>query len=143
MRSRKPGLCYGAGSEAERLTVPSVLGQFYYNREAWFRECNFNCELLHRLCKKLGILLTEEKSEGPATANTSLGLEIDSLATEVRLPKEKLHHAQEVLVQLASQDEMSLFLHAATVVRPICWPQLKANWHLIYLIAAAHADLAW
>lgn len=36
MQLRKP--CYGT----RRLTVPSLLGRLYYNRDAWFS--NFNCD---------------------------------------------------------------------------------------------------
>ena len=74
------------------------LDDFITTRRPGSGECNFNCELLHHLCNKLGIRLAEEKSEGPATSITFLGIEIDSLAMEMCLPKEKLHRVQEELM---------------------------------------------
>ena len=37
-----------------------------------------------------GVLVAQEKCEGPATTITYLGIEIDSLTMELRLPEDKL-----------------------------------------------------
>ena len=124
-------------------------------------ECTFNCELLHHLCNKLGVPLAEEKSEGPATAITFLGIEIDSVAMELRLPQEKLNRVQEELehwqvkkrcTKQELRSLLGLLKHAATVVRPgrtflrhlyDLLASVKANRHHIYLNTAACSDLAW
>ena len=50
---------------------------------------------LKRVCQDLGIPLAPEKEEGPSTKLTHLGIEIDTVKAELRLPEEKLsrlHH---------------------------------------------------
>lgn len=42
------------------------------------------------LCAKLGLPLAADKTEGPTTCLTFLGIELDSVALEARLPKERL-----------------------------------------------------
>lgn len=53
-------------------------------------ECHVNAEIMHDVCETLGLPVEPEKDEGPASTITFLGIEIDSMAMEVRLPKEKL-----------------------------------------------------
>ena len=53
-------------------------------------ECANNIEIMHRTCYASGTPVEEEKSEGPATVIHFLGIEIDSVAMELRLPGDKL-----------------------------------------------------
>ena len=53
-------------------------------------ECADNAALMHDTCVMLGLPVEAEKDEGPATSITFLGIEIDSVATDIRLPQEKL-----------------------------------------------------
>ena len=59
-------------------------------------ECTTNADIMHGTCKIAGVL---EKSEGPTTCITFLGIEVDSVAMELRLPADKLLRLQ----QLSSQ----------------------------------------
>ena len=43
-----------------------------------------------QVCREAGVPIEESKLEGPASALTFLGIEIDSLAMELRLPADKL-----------------------------------------------------
>ena len=65
------------------------LDNFVTIGHATSRECSFNCDLLHHVCKRLGVPLALDKCEGPATCITFLGIVIDSMAMELRLPQEK------------------------------------------------------
>ena len=53
-------------------------------------ECERNSDLMHRVCERVGLPAEPEKDEGPATTIGFLGIEIDSVAQEVRIPQEKL-----------------------------------------------------
>lgn len=44
---------------------------------------------MHEVCEILGMPV-EPEDEGPATTITFLGIELDSIAMEIRLPQEKL-----------------------------------------------------
>ena len=60
-------------------------------------ECAFFLQLLINLCALLGLPLAVEKVEGPSTCIPFLGIEIDSVAQELRLPSEKLLRIQSML----------------------------------------------
>ena len=50
-------------------------------------------------CEELGIPLAPRKSVGPTTCLTILGIEIDSIAKEIRLPHDKLTRFSQLLRQ--------------------------------------------
>ena len=62
-------------------------------------ECASNARIMLHTCNIAGAPVEEEKSEGPATTIPFLGIEIDSIAMELRLPKDKLVQLQHVLSQ--------------------------------------------
>ena len=53
-------------------------------------ECSANLQLLQDLCDYLGITLATEKVEAASTCLTFLGIKIDTVVGEVRLPQAKL-----------------------------------------------------
>ena len=62
-------------------------------------ECANNIRIMHLTCSEAGTPVVEEKSEGPATVLPFLGIEIDSVAMELRLPADKLKQLQQILGQ--------------------------------------------
>ena len=58
-----------------------------------------NAKIMHRVCKEVGAPVEEEKSEGPAMRSPFVGIEIDTLSMELRLPSEKLTQLQQILWQ--------------------------------------------
>ena len=59
--------------------------------------CHKNTAVMHEVCTELGLPPEPEKDEGPATRLTFLGIEIDTVAMELRLPADKLARLQEEL----------------------------------------------
>ena len=56
------------------------------------------CQLaLEQLLQQLGVRVAQDKTEGPSPVLTFLGIEINTLAMEVCLPKEKLQSLQALL----------------------------------------------
>ncbi len=53
-------------------------------------ECTRNNAVMHETCDKLGLPPEPAKNEGPATCITFLGIDIDTVAMELRLPEDKL-----------------------------------------------------
>ena len=53
-------------------------------------ECAKNVTIMHEACARLGLPVATEKDEGPATAISFVGIELDSGAMEIRLPQDKL-----------------------------------------------------
>ena len=49
-----------------------------------------NAQTMPQVCREAGVPIEESKSEGPAAALMFLGIELDSLAMELRPPADKL-----------------------------------------------------
>ena len=60
-------------------------------------ECKKNVTMMKKVFNEAGLPTEPEKDEGPATVITVLGMELDTVDREVRLPPEKLAHLQEAL----------------------------------------------
>lgn len=89
--------------------------------------CQQNFVTFQAACKEVGLILATEKSEGPATCLTILGIEIDSMAMEIRLPQEKLKRLRDCLnlwhgkksgERVALESLVGLLQHASKVVHP-------------------------
>ena len=61
------------------------------------QECAQALEVIQLTCAELGVPLAMEKLEGPAPCLTFLGIEIDSVAGVLRLPRDKLSKLQRAL----------------------------------------------
>lgn len=90
-------------------------------------ECTRNVQLMLQTCESAGVPVEESKSEGPASSLTFLGIEIDSVAMELRLPADKLTQLQTLLMQwrgkkaCTKRELLSIIgslSHACKVVRP-------------------------
>ena len=90
-------------------------------------ECHHFLETMKEVCSRLGVPLAVEKVEGPSSCLTFLGIEIDTVEGTLRLPKEKLDHLMELVVdwhgrKACTRKELEsligLLQHACKVVRP-------------------------
>ena len=124
-------------------------------------ECIAHLHLLIDLCIQLGIPLATEKVEGPCTCLPFLGIEIDSVAQELRLPAEKLARLGSLLVEWERKLKCTLkelqslaghLQHAASVVRPgrsfmrrlyDLQASVAKPHHRIRLSAGFKSDLTW
>ena len=60
-------------------------------------ECARYVDIMHKVCEDTAMPVEPEKDEGPATTISFLGLELDSVASEVRLPQNKLQRLRSML----------------------------------------------
>ena len=90
-------------------------------------ECGVSLQLAERICKRLGVPLAVEKREGPAQVLVFLGIILDSVRMELRLPEEKLQRmpamVEEWLPRRSCTKKELLSLighlqHAARIVKP-------------------------
>ena len=58
-------------------------------------ECQEALQAVLEWCRKLGVPIPEQKTEGPAQVITFLGIEVDTMEYQLRLPSEKLSRLQE------------------------------------------------
>ena len=124
-------------------------------------ECEHNFQAMLQIFKELGVPFALAKCEGPATVLTFLGIEIDTVKHELRLPAEKLRRLQETIAawrgrkRCSKQELLSLIgqlQHASTVVKPgrvfLCRmislaSTLKGLDHHCRLNHAFRSDLEW
>ena len=76
--------------------VDHYLDDFITVGQPHSHECQHNMETALEVCEELGPPVASEKVDGPATCLDVLGIEINTTAMEIRLPKRKL----DKLVQL-------------------------------------------
>jgi len=118
-------------------------------------------QLLVSTCSMLGVPLEPSKLVGPVTCLTFLGIEIDTMALQIRLPEDKLTNLRRELSQVVSKRVISkkalqsitgLLQFATKVVRP-GRPFLRRLYalqevgshpmHHVRLNNAARADILW
>ena len=126
-------------------------------------ECARNLDILVDTCRILGMPIAPSKTEGPATTLVFLGIEVDSISMQLRLPLSKLHRLQATTQEWAGRktctkhDLQSLIgqLHdASIIIRPgrtfirRLLDLLKASHHrrqkdIIRLNTEARSDILW
>ena len=91
------------------------------------QECEEALAILDRVCDQLNIPMAAHKREGPTTCLIFLGILIDTVAGELRLPEEKLARLRALLHQWGEkractrrelESLIGLLNHACKVVRP-------------------------
>ena len=123
--------------------------------------CANNLDMLSKLCKRLGIPLAEDKTVGPTPKITFLGIEIDSVAQELRIPNEKLarlvdlvqswlHRSRATKRELESlagflEDAAKIVKPGRTFIRRIysTISSLSKPHHHIRINQQLHSDIAW
>ena len=113
---------------------------------------------LRQLCGELGVPIAEHKMDGPTTCLMFLGIEIDTVAGQLRLPGEKLQRLQALLRQWGDRKVCSrknleslvgMLNHACKVVRAgrsflrRMIDLLHAGHDPIRFNVAFRSDLAW
>ena len=148
-----PGVHYQAAWGWTPLALPRSL---YYSRKAWlWGVCNKPWHNNGSLPHAWG---TSNKTEGPASTTTFLGILLDTLHMEIRLPPAKLCRLKQVIDDWSSkswytkrdlESLIGLLQHASTIVKPgrsFLRQIIKLNKNpqrLIWLNQAFHSDLAW
>ena len=117
--------------------------------------------ILETMFRTLGVPLEPSKLEGPSTCLTFLGIEVDTVQLQLRLPRDKmarlileLEKAQgrKCLSKSELQSLAGLLQHACKVVRPgrafmrrlhVLQSIGKVPSHMIRLNVAARADITW
>ena len=89
--------------------------------------CQRNFATIQSVCEELGIPLALEKLEGPSQSLTFLGIELDTINMEDRLPEDKMTHVSRqltawLLKKKATKREIlssvGLLQHACMVIQP-------------------------
>ena len=88
--------------------VVHYLDDFLVAGKADTDECSQLMDSYRYMCKEFGVPLAEEKTIGPSTLLTFLGLDIDTVNMLVRVPTEKLQKLQNALIALFKKKKTTL-----------------------------------
>ena len=123
--------------------------------------CASNLQLISDTCRYLGLPLKSQKVEGPTTSLTFLGIVLDTIHMELRLPQEKIQRLKTSIAKWTrrkacrKKELLSLIgslSHACTVIAPGCVLmrrlittscRAKTLSHWIHLDAEFRSDVAW
>lgn len=125
--------------------------------------CKANLDRILAVCRDLGVPLAMEKLEGPSQCLVFLGIEIDTVRCQLRLPAEKLIRLQALLDEWSSRKScqrrqleslVGTLQHACQVIRPgrtflrriidlLRIPGATQGHHHIRLNREFRADLQW
>ena len=124
-------------------------------------QCAQSLHILQTVCRELGVPLAPEKQEGPSTTLEFLGITIDTIQQELRLPEEKLARLRDLITQWKSRKSCSkrelesllgVLQHACTVIpagraflRQIInlLSVTKKRHHHVRLNSTFRSDLEW
>jgi hypothetical protein len=71
-------------------------------------ECIDLLNNFQKICDFIGVPIAQEKTEGPVTKLTFLGLEIDTIEQRVRIPENKISQLREKIRAALSRKKLSL-----------------------------------
>ena len=77
--------------------VGALFGRLYTGRSTGSTQCGRELETALEICGKVGFPVAEEKTVGPTTLIQLLGIEMDSIKLELRLPEQKLERLKELV----------------------------------------------
>lgn len=127
-------------------------------------ECKLFMDIMIETCRRLGVPLAECKMVGPVLCIVFLGIEINSVAMELRLPLEKLLRVKELVAEWLAKSPHKRWKkrellsvaghlqHAAVVVKPgrtfirrlfDLAATVSSPDHHVRLTEAVRSDLAW
>ena len=124
-------------------------------------ECKANMATLLATCSRLGVPVAPEKCEGPTTMMTYLGIEVDTMQMQLRLPEQKMRRVQATVVEWLGckagrrrelESLVGLLQHTAKVVHPGCrfvrriiavMTTVKDRDRFVRLNAEIRSDLYW
>ena len=104
----------------------------YLGVDRGFTQCQDLLQLFKKCMFQLGVPLAEEKTEGPVTVLSFLGLELDSVHMEVRIPQDKIIEVISSIKLVLTKDKVTLkimqsligtlnfFCRAIVPGRPFC-----------------------
>ena len=107
--------------------VSHYLDDFIVTAPPQSEECQRAVEALNLVCAKLGVPTVPHKWDGPTTCLIFLGIQIDIIAGELRLPEEKLQRLRTLLREWSTRKScqwkqleslIGLLTHACKVVCP-------------------------
>jgi hypothetical protein len=89
-------------------TLDHYLDDLFFASANSTQNCTKLIQIFNKLCRQFGVPLTVNKTVGPTTSITFLGLEIDTVLMLVKIPPDKLNRLKLMLLQVITKMKMAL-----------------------------------
>lgn len=89
-------------------TVHHYLDDFIFAGSAHTSHCHVLMHTFQSMCVEMGIPLNQDKSVQPTTCLIFLGLEIDTIKMQIRIPREKVDELMNLLLFWVSKNKIKL-----------------------------------
>lgn len=93
---------------SEKPAILHYLDDFLFGGQFGTNQCTVVMETFRSVCSLLGVPIAEEKTEGPSTQITFLGVEFDTNEMILRLPSDKLKELQAKMGFTLSRKKITL-----------------------------------
>ena len=93
-----------------KLAIPAsihILDDFLFINKS-FHLCQGDLRRFQQMCAAIGVPLAPEKTVGPSTCLPFVGIELDTIRAEARLPPDKLAKCQRIIQELLQQQKATL-----------------------------------
>ena len=94
--------------ESGIISLDHYLDDFLFGGAALTNDCRVLMDTFHLVSKEMGIPLAENKTEGPTTKLTYLGLDIDTVEMKVKIPESKLEKLHYGIRYIISHNKIKL-----------------------------------
>lgn len=120
-------LYHQLGTQCRRQVIHYVDDFLFIVEPGKMKEARGMLARAQEMCARLGLPLADEKTEGPCTMLTFLGIELDSVKLQARLPAQRFAELQQLMVEWGKRTQASvrdlqrlagLLNFACQVVRP-------------------------
>lgn len=95
-------------SQSHLTSVDHYLDDFWFAGRKDSSDCLELMDTFDFVCKDIGIPINHDKTEGPTTRLTYLGIEIDSERGELKIPAEKILKISQLLEQVLNHKKLRL-----------------------------------
>lgn len=93
---------------ARNNNILHYLDDFLFMGKSDTNQCSYNLNVFLQTCFELGVPIANEKTEGPKTKISFLGLEIDTVSMLVRIPQSKVLEIVDKIKSLLSKKKATL-----------------------------------
>lgn len=89
-------------------SIVHYLDDFLFAGAQGTGNCSILMDSFQQICYRLGVPLSDEKTEGPTTYIVFLGLGLDSVSTSIFIPKEKVEALKKDILQIQGKSKVTL-----------------------------------
>ena len=100
-------LQYAATRHMRNVEMLHVLDDFLFISSS-FEACKEGLVTFLEMCKDIGVPIAHEKTEGPLEVMTFLGIELDTIKSEARLPHDKLVKGISLVSEMKVRNKVTL-----------------------------------